>query len=122
MRGVRRRLAAGGLVLAAFGMVAGPAAAATDAPDLDAFSGCVSAHSALARMRTGAPLNATQRSLVVATIAASQTRGARKVAKRLRRAKSAAAVEAAMVALTTWCTAHGVPPITVPPTAAPGQD
>lgn len=114
-----RRVAAGLLVLAGLGLLTAPAGAATDAPDLDAFSGCVSAHSTLTQLRQGYALRPAQRNLLVATIAASRTRGARKVVKQLRRA-TGTDVEAAMVALTTWCTAHGVPPITVVTTAPPG--
>lgn len=120
MRVIGRRWAPALIVIVGLGSVAGPAAAAPDRPDLDAFSGCLGAHSALSRIREGGALERAQRNLIVATIAASDTAGARKVAKKLRRARTAAAVDAAMAGLTTWCSAHGVPPAVVPTTRPPG--
>lgn len=118
--GARRLAAVAVLTVVGLGLGARPAPAASDTPDLDAFSGCVSAHSTLAQLQRGSTPRLAQLQLITATVAASHTRGARTVAKRLRRAEGGPAVEAALGRITAWCTAHGVPPITVPTTAAPG--
>lgn len=120
LRRVGRLAAVAAVVAVGLGLVAGPAMAASDTPDLDAFSGCVSAHGTLGQVQRGSAPRLAQLQLISATVAASRTRGARKVAKKLRRAEGGPAVTAALEAIATWCTAHGVPPITVPTTAAPG--
>lgn len=116
---MRRIVATVVLASAALVAVGGPAVAAPSAPDLDAFSGCVSAHSAVATYARGDTPKPASVNLIVATVAASQTAGARKVAKKLRRAKTAARTRAAIGAIADWCNAHGVPPITLPATTVP---
>lgn len=110
------------VVVLAIGLAAGAVrpAGAANAPDLNAFSGCVSAHSAVAAIARGSTFRPAQRVLIAATIAASRTTGARKVAKGLRTAKSDADAAAALGAIAAWCTAHGVPPITLPPATTLG--
>ena len=117
---MRRITASAVLACVALAMLAAPAAAASSAPDLDAVSGCVSAHSASATYARGETPKPAFVNLIVATVAASHTAGARKVAKGLRRARTAPSTQAAIGAIAAWCIAHGVPPLTLPPTTTAG--
>jgi hypothetical protein len=103
-------------------LTVGPArpAGAAAGPDLAAFSGCIAVHNADQGYDRGATPALTDIDLIRATLLASRSKGARKVARTVTRKASAPRLEAAIARAAEWCVALGVPPITLPTTAPAG--